>query len=425
MRSISRSSPLGLSTNHPQPNVTSLTGSKGPGGLSATNRSAVHRQWNTRKDNIQYEELLNIRRKERVENIDRYVPPPGNPHPSRRPPLPAGQAQARPQTQISRAPSKWWYFPFTKLPDQVRARVLTLLLVKQDGPIKIDFTWLRSFIAGHARLPSATQIVRHEGAEYTLSLPFDRIVQDVMQMQEDLKPFAFALEVRATKTKKTRAPCKGLTTALLRVSWQLHKEGARVFYAENEFCFPCATSGWMQLESFLITIGRLNVSSLQSIRIHVPLWHRGVQEDFVEGAVLDLTSPASKLGIVKPSAADRLLSAIRHSVPVLAAAPTFKTLTLDLEHGQEMHTWTGRFLSSHALIALPDAEEHVTRRAQGSDLLKQLSATLSIKPTLRVSIRGSSISRQLKKAFAEQLTRVKAEASKYGWDVDDQLRLLR
>lgn len=155
----------------------------------------------------------------------------------------------------------------------------------------------------------------------------------------------------------------------------MHARAAPIFYGQNTFHFSWATSAWMQLESFLATIGPANVGHLRYIRIHAPLWHRGIQEDFVEGAILDLTSPASRLGVVKPAARDRLLSAIKSSVQALLEAGQLEVLSLDLEHGMVTDRWTGRYSNDRQLIAISDAEEHVIRKQQGIELRELRNTT--------------------------------------------------
>lgn len=210
------------------------------------------------------------------------------------------------------------------------------------------------------------------------------------------------------------------------VSKQMHEQAAPIFYGLNSFHFPWATSAWMQLESFLATIGPANVTRLRSIRIHAPLWHRGTQEDFVEGALLDLTSPASRLGVVKPTARDRLLSAIRSSVQTLSKAGKLEHFSLDLEHGMVTDRWTGRYNNDRQLIAITDAEEHVVRKQQGVELLRKLSEcdSLLTKPqlTLHHPSPAAKIAKYDLSEFRSRLSGVIREAEKYGWQVEQHLK---
>jgi len=368
-----------------------------------THRNAVRRQWDTRKDDLEYEALLELRRKEKLVNIDRYVPLTGNPKPSRR---------AAPRHMSN-------FFPFDKLPEQVQTHILALLLTN-DAPIKIDFTWLRSFVSGHARMPSALRTIMHDGVEYYIPISFNQLVRDVAQMQDDLKPFQSALEERALKTRKTRAPCRGLTTSLLRVSKAVHEQAARIFYGHNTFYFSWPTSAWMQLESFLATIGSVNVSYLRNIRIYAPLWHCGIQEDFLEGAILDLTSPASRMAVIKPPAYDRLLSAITSSVQRLGQAGQLTSLSLDIEHGKMADLWTERYHAARTLISTSDAGEYVDRKRKGVELLERAVEKLAMKPKLTVYV-DSTITAKCIKGASEKLPTLVREAEKYGWEVDPVL----
>ncbi|TKA23084.1 hypothetical protein B0A50_07401 [Salinomyces thailandicus] len=388
-----------------------------------TSRNAVRRQWDTRKDDLEYDNLLELRRTERVNNVDRYVPSSTrNSKPSRASVINGTSTGGGPPKRLT-----YTYFPFTDLPSQLQDRILTLLLAKSDS-INIDFTWLRPFINGHARLPTATTILPGpDNINYTLPIPFDYLVHQVGQMQTDFHPFIPALEAKAAKSRHHRSPCKGLTTALLRTSnKRLHAQAAKIFYSTNTFRFPWPTTAWLQLAAFLSTIGPTNLAHLSSLRLAVPQWHRGVQADFLEGAVLDLTSPASRLAVLKPPAHDRLLSAIKFCTAVLQArSPLLSTLTLDLEYGRAMDTWTERYQTTRSLITLSDAEEHVTRKARGIEVLRRFSESLAVRPVVRVSTPAGKMSPQAREDFAESLERVGREAAKYGWVVDRELRVLR
>lgn len=241
-------------------------------------------------------------------------------------------------------------------------------------------------------------------------------------MQKDCVPFRPALEDRGNKTRKSKAPCRGLTTGVLTVSKAMHAQAASVFYGSNTFRFPWPTSAWMQLESFLATIGPVNVGMLRNITIHCPLWHRGTKEDFLEGAILDLTSPASRLGIVKPSSRDRLLSAIAGSVEALSMAGMLETLAIDLENGLTSERWAGSYSNNRRLIAMSEAEEHVSRKTEGVRLLKSLSGSLPLPPVLTIYHQKSGIGKHDLSEFRSRLAGVIREANKYGWKVDQRLK---
>lgn len=62
------------------------------------------------------------------------------------------------------------------------------------------------------------------------------------------------------------------------------------------------------------------------------MWHRLIQEDFVEGAMMDSLSPATRMGVIKPAARDRVVSAIQNAVHLLS--PTIKTVAFELVDGK-------------------------------------------------------------------------------------------
>ncbi|KAI7284361.1 hypothetical protein KC345_g2293 [Hortaea werneckii] len=197
-----------------------------------------------------------------------------------------------------------------ELPPKIRDRIYMLLLTK-DGSIQIDFTWLRPFVNGHARVPAPAMTVRHDKPEYHIPVPFDRLVQDVTLMQGDMKPYAAALENKIIKTHAYRAPVRGFAIPLLRIPKKRHEEAARGLYTHNTFSFPRSPSAWIVLESFLATIRKTNIAHLHKIDLHVPMWHLGVQADFVKGAILNLILPAVKMTVRTPPARDRLLLAYK------------------------------------------------------------------------------------------------------------------
>lgn len=176
--------------------------------------------------------------------------------------------------------------------------------------------------------------------------------------------------------------------------------------------------------AFLATIGPTNVRRIRSISIHVPLWHRGIQEDYIEGAILDLTTPASRLGVVQLTGRDRLLSAVRSCVQALSKAGGLENLTLELEHGMNTDRWTGTYSNNRQLISTADAEEHVTRKQEGIELLRKACQILPQRPTL--SLHHPSATTKIApyhvSEFRARLPNVVQEAKKYGWQVDQQLK---
>ena len=158
--------------------------------------NSVRRQWDDRKDDLDYEFLVEQRRKEKLTNVDRYVPA-VSPTPSN-------------------APKRRTVFPLERLPEDIRTRIFAYLLVSQA--ISIDFYWLRSFIRGHARVPNVMQSAEVNGSTLVFPVGWNKLLADVQTMKDEMAQFKKALEVREAKTRATRSPCRGLSTALLRVS---------------------------------------------------------------------------------------------------------------------------------------------------------------------------------------------------------------
>ncbi|EME44152.1 hypothetical protein DOTSEDRAFT_129369 [Dothistroma septosporum NZE10] len=398
-----------------------IAGTRKGRGTRSTLQNAVRRQWDSSKDDLVYADLVARRRKERLVNVDRYIPQTDQ------------EAQAGGDTgRLPRAtsgstsvtPRHSKPFPFNGLPGRVQDRILTLLLVK-DISITIDFTWLRPFINGHCRIPVAAETLSSaNGASFTLPVDWARLLKDVAVMKSDCSKFKSALELHGNKTRKLRGPGRGLTTGLLRVSREVHRRAVMVFYSENTFAFPWPTAAWMQLESFLATIGPTNVRRIRSISVHVPLWYRGIHEDYIEGAILDLTAPASRLGVVQLIGRDRLLSAVRSCVQALSKAERLENLSLKLEHGINTDRWSGTYSNNRQLVSAADAEEHVIRKQEGFELLRKACRILPQRPTLTLYHPSSTtkIAQYHISEFRSRLASVTQEANKYKWQVDQQLK---
>ena len=162
--------------------------------------------------------------------------------------------------------------------------------------------------------------------------------------------------------------------------------------------------------------------------VHVPLWHRGVKEDFVEGTLIDLLSPASRMAVIKPPPHDRLLSAVKNAVHKLLLS-NLKTLSLDLENGLEGDYWCGRLANDTKMISIAEAEEFVERKLEGMVLLSQLSNMLVRsfeRPVLRLCRTFNEVDASYDmQAFHKRRVKVEAEAEKYGWRVDSKLKKSR
>lgn len=126
----------------------------------STLRNAVRRQWDSRKDDLAYEQLVEKRRAERLINVDRYIP--GDPPTLASPPV-------RRTSRIMKP------FPFDKLPDKIQDKILELLLVA-ESPLQVDFTWLRPFMHGHCRIPSTTKTLKIDSISYTVPLEWTNLL---------------------------------------------------------------------------------------------------------------------------------------------------------------------------------------------------------------------------------------------------------
>ena len=159
--------------------------------------NSVRRQWDDRKDDLDYEFLVEQRRKEKLTNVDRYVP----------------AVSSTP----SNAPKHRTVFPLEHLPEDIRTRIFEYLVVSSHA-ISIDFYWLRSFVRGHGRVPNVMQSAEVNGSTLVFPVGWNKLLADVQTMKDEMAQFKKALEVREAKTRATRSPCRGLSTALLRVS---------------------------------------------------------------------------------------------------------------------------------------------------------------------------------------------------------------
>ena len=351
---------------------------------------------------MSYEELLEHRRHEKLHNVDRYVPGGA-----------VMQGASPPRRSTRFKPSG--VFKLALLPVDVLEKIFTHLLVKPNGePIRIDFYWLRPFLKGHARVPAAHRTI--EG--FTVPASWSDLLAGVDNMKNDMLQFNKALTTRGFKTKTTRSPCWGLQTGLLRIlNKKIHAGATKTLYGGNTFKFACMTSGWMQLESFLVTIGPKNAGEIKHLQIHAPLWHRGVQEDFIEGAIVDSFSPASRFGVIKPPAHDRLLSAVTYVTNTLIKSDIFESLTLDLENTPVADQWSGRLINDKRLVSVFDVEEFVERKRKGFVLLKQLSEALVTKGKSRPVVQLCNPVPHVKEQLGRRRGKVNWEAEKHGWVV--------
>ena len=138
--------------------------------------------------------------------------------------------------------------------------------------------------------------------------------------------------------------------------------------------------------------------------------------------MIDSLSPATRMAVIKPSARDRVLSAIQNAIESLSA--NLKTMQIELENGNQVDNWSGRYIDEKRMMAVSEAEEHVHRKSKGVAMLKVLSELLvfrSKRPVMKVC-RLPTSSSGLKEFQKQQLPSLVAEAQKYGWQVDDGLK---
>lgn len=379
------------------------TGKATSGSTSSTLSNTVRRQWDPRKTDLDYEELLKHRRNEKLHSVDRYVP--------------TWDASYKGNK------TKQQPFPFDRLPGKLRDKILRILLVSAE-PIEIEYTWLRPFVKGHARVPVVMQkLTSEDGTNYLAPVPWKKLLAEVDGLKTDMRQFKGALETRGVKTKGKRSPTRFLTTGLLGVSRAVHKAAARVFYSQNTFHFSYAPAAWMQLESFLSTIGPRNVAQIKHIRITAPMFHRGMQEDYVEGAIHDLISPATRMAVIKPPARDRLLSAIQYSITTLLSSASLETLSLDLEHPMAADLWTGRYVNDKRMISVAEAETYFERKNAAITLLKKASEVLAdrgARPGLTL-YHFSKARKADVNEFRGRMAGLVREAERYGWVVSPKL----
>lgn len=140
----------------------------------------------------------------------------------------------------------------------------------------------------------------------------------------------------------------------------------------------------------------------------------GSKKTFVEGAIIDSLSPATRMAIIKPAARDRLISAIKNAVELLS--PNIKTLAFELADANQVDHWTGRYVNDKRMMLASNAEEHVHRKESGIKMLGAMSKDFPAKKRPILSI-CNPLKTNGRNEFQKQLPGVKKEATKYGWHV--------
>lgn len=314
------------------------------------------------------------------------------------------------------------------LPETALDRILSLLLVR-DEPISLDHSWLiDSFVSHHTTVPATNRTVTIEDREHTILLSEASLRTSVDRLQEDMSAAYHQLLRHAAAQRPLRSPTRGLATATLHLCHSLHQRAARIFYSQNTFRFPSASSAWLTLEAFLITIGKANSAHLHHLCVHAPLWHTGIQHDAVQGAVLDALTEATRLAFWDEPPTDRLLFAITTFVEYIKESGALQSLEIILNYPDAARCWVGNLNSLRPmLISLADAQGHVERRAKGTIMLRQASELLgsSRRPVIKVHCKGQ-LTRNTATIFERvYLTAVRKEAEEYGWCVDQALHAHR
>lgn len=402
---------------------------------------ASRRQYDRSEDDQDYKKLLDFRRKEKANSIDRYVlesPRPNvrrsmsiedaheaevfSPISTRDSSVNATEAEVHPRTSNYTAPSG-----LLELPEAALDKILSLLLVRQDA-ITVDYLWLiNTFVSVHTTIPATNRTVTVEDRGHILPLPEAVVMASINRLQSNLLAAGSRLLDHAARLKALKSPTRGLTMAPLLVCRSMHERAARIFYSQNTFCFPSTTNAWITLQAFLVTITTLNVSHIRHLRIHAPLWHPGIQHDAVAGAIMDALSPATRLAILKPPAPDRLLAAVSNSVDILHKSGSLESLELMLNYPDAAKSWIGKHKSVRfALLPLIDAEAQVERKVHGIAWLKRLSDMLGPEKTPVLTVcNDGPVKKQVMQVFRGYcLTSIIREAEKYGWLVDQTLREL-
>lgn len=398
------------------PNTTSL-------------QRAIRLQNDSSMDDQEYERILQLRRNERTIGVDRYVPAAAATSAPTQvagtsSPLTGHNATTVLQAKTTKPVARKVGFP--NLPERIRDKILRLALVRAQS-IKLDFSWLiRNFIQSYTAIPASYDQVTLDNARYTIPRSMSRVKTDIQSMRARLgQDSNLQALLRHAHIYSRRLVPDGVNMALFHVSRDVHDRAARVFYGGNKFYFPSPEAGFMTLEAFLITIGTVNASYLGSLRVHAPLWHAGIGSDAIEGAMLDILSPATRFAVLKPPAEDRLLSAIETSTGILANAGNLKSLQLDLRYPEPARQFISQSAQTNlGLVRQEDAAAFVDRRRRGIEVLKQFSARLTTTPSSRPVIRILSlrpVNPPVAREFRFILASIIREAEKYGWGVDQIL----
>lgn len=272
-------------------------------------------------------------------------------------------------------------FPFERLPEHIKVDIYRLLLVSRD-PIRIDYDWLRSSISRCVTIPTAKYEIKHQNKTYHLPLTWDEIDGSTRMMKKSWAHHNPEMEQLVRRQKRIG---NGLTPQLLRVSTRIEDIASQVFYSENTFCFPSSSTAWIQLASFLRTIGPKNVANLRKLQVHVPIWCHGPAEDHINGLVFDLTSTTSRLVTLRDSSRDRLLFAVQMAMRLLQKVSQLTSFDLLVDFPRPFYSWIDRDLYRHVtLFRQADLAELMARKSKAESVLSAFSTKLKAKPTVNV-----------------------------------------
>lgn len=401
---------------------------------------AIRRQEDSSLDDQDYEELRNFRRRENPDGVDRYVPDYedhllqrttcGQEGPQSATSLPlrlvdSAEQREKMEYQPTHNIARGRRLSLLDLPNDALEIIISLVLVREEQ-ITVDYSWLiSSLLVDKSNIPPTTRTITIDGRDHVVPLPHSTVQDSIDSLQKDLAFAEADMLQHAAKMKPHRAPARGLSMAVLLLSRSIHETAARIFYSQNRFCFPNTANAWITLEAFLVTIGTTNAQHVQHLSIHAPLWHPGIEHDAVQGALMDSLSPATRLAIIKPPPADRLLAAIFTCVDILTESGALQSLDILLPYPEHVKCWIAKHSVVHrTLVSFSETEAIAERKAQGIAMLRHLSESLGSqnKPTVTIRSAGPIMRNTLTVFRATFLTHIIREADRYGWGVDQRLR---
>lgn len=355
-------------------------------------------------------------RKTTPEDVDRYVTHSSRAHRKPESKTISLQLKKDPKSKESEPMNPPASFAgFTKLPDDLRDKILTILL-KSDDTIELNPAELLPFITKHASIHTAEQIQK--------SGVYMKRPAVVRSQLERMKSLLAVVPHDQWRGILTRPHTGGLTLSLMRVSKEMHERAARIMYGSNTFHFSNVENAWMHLQSFLTTVGASNAGHIRHIRLPAPRWYRGISRDAIAGTLLDVMNPATYLAVPTMPVNDRLLSAVEACTRALIETGNLESMQVDISFPVDVLHFIGERSQDYQHPIHPSEEkDQVLREAAGMEALKQLSDALSPgnKPVL-VMYAVEQVNPRIAKKFRSHLAKVIRVATNYGWAVDQYLR---